>query len=152
MTATDVHGPVDFVLLKFQANRMEGKAAEELARLVDAGTIRLFDILFVAKDAEGEVFGLDLAAEAMAASGFDDLAGARSGLLSDDDMREAGQALQPGTVAALIVYENTWAIPFVAAAREAGGELVAGARIPAADVMATLDELEQDSRPLQATT
>jgi hypothetical protein len=152
MTATDVHGPVDFVLLEFQANRMEGKAAEELARLVDAGTIRLFDILFVAKDAAGEVFGLDLAAEAMAASGFDDLAGARSGLLSDDDMREAGQALQPGTVAALIVYENTWAIPFVAAAREAGGELVAGARIPAADVMATLDELEQDSRPLQATT
>jgi hypothetical protein len=152
MTATDVHGPVDFVLLEFQANRMEGKAAEELARLVDAGTIRLFDILFVAKDAEGEVFGLDLAAEAMAASGFDDLAGARAGLLSDDDMREAGQALQPGTVAALIVYENTWAIPFVAAAREAGGELVAGARIPAADVMATLDELEQDSRPLHATT
>jgi hypothetical protein len=152
MTATDVHGPVDFVLLEFQANRMEGKAAEELARLVDAGTIRLFDILFVAKDAAGEVFGLDLAAEAMAASGFEDLAGARSGLLSDDDMHEAGRALQPGTVAALIVYENTWAIPFVAAAREAGGELVAAARIPAEDVMATLDELEQDSRPLQATT
>ena len=125
MTATDVHGPVDFVLLEFQADRMQGKAAEELIRLVDAGTIRLFDILFVGKDSTGDVYALDLAAEALADAGFGDLAGARSGLLSDDDVQEAGKALEPGTVAALIVYENTWAIPFVAAAREAGGELVA---------------------------
>jgi uncharacterized membrane protein len=151
MTATRVHGPVDFVLLEFQADRMEGRAAVELLRLVDAGTIALYDILFVAKDAEGEVMALDLAAEVLAGDGFADLAGAHTGLLSDDDMQEAGQALQPGTVAVLVVYENTWAIPFVAAAREAGGELVAAARIPADDVMATLDSLEQDS-PLQATT
>jgi hypothetical protein len=150
MTATDVHGPIDFVLLEFQADRMQGKAAEELIRLVDAGTIRLFDILFVGKNAEGEVFALDLAAEALADAGFTDLAGAQSGLLSDADMQEAGSALQAGTVAALIVYENTWAIPFVAAAREAGGELVAAARIPAEDVMATLDALEQAA--LQSTT
>jgi hypothetical protein len=151
MTERDVHGPVDFVLLEFQADRMEGRAAVELLRLVDAGTIALYDVLFVAKNAEGEVFALDLAAEVLAGEGFTDLAGARTGLLSDDDMQEAGQALQPGTVAALVVYENTWAIPFVAAAREAGGELVAAARIPADDVMAMLDVLEQDS-PLQATT
>jgi hypothetical protein len=151
MTATRVHGPVDFVLLEFQADRMEGRAAVELLRLVDAGTIALYDVLFVAKNAEGEVIALDLAAEVLAGDGFADLAGAHTGLLSDDDMQEAGQALQPGTVAVLVVYENTWAIPFVAAAREAGGELVAAARIPADDVMATLDSLEQDS-PLQATT
>jgi hypothetical protein len=150
MTATDVHGPVDFVLLEFQAPKMKGKAAEELLRLVEAGTIRLFDILFVGKDESGEVFALDLAAEALAEAGFDDFAGAQSGLLSDDDMREAGRAMQPGSVAALVVYENTWAIPFVAAAREAGGELVAAARIPAEDVMATLDALEQIA--LQTTT
>ena len=66
MTATDVHGPVDFVLLEFEADRMKGKAADELIRLVDAGTIRLFDILFIGKDSTGEVFVLDLAAEALA--------------------------------------------------------------------------------------
>jgi len=151
MTTTDVHGPVDFLLLEFQADRMRGKAAEEIVRLIDAGTIRLFDILFVGKSDDGDVYALDLAAEALAEAGFADLAGARSGLLSNDDVQEAGQALQPGTVAALIVYENTWAIPFVAAAREAGGELVAGARIPAEDVMAALDALEQDTEPLQPT-
>ena len=150
-TAADVHGPVDFVLLEFQTDRMKGKAAEELIRLVDAGTIRLFDILFVGKDAAGDVFALDLAAEALADAGFGDLAGARSGLLSDEDVQEAGKALESGTVAALIVYENTWAIPFVAAAREAGGELVAGARISATDVMATLDALERDF-PLESNT
>jgi len=152
MTTADVHGPVDFVLMEFQADRMEGKAAQELIRLVDAGIIRLFDILFVAKNAEGQVFALDLAEEAVAAAGFGDLAGAQSGLLSEEDVQEAGSALQPGTVAALVIYENTWAIPFVAAAREAGGELVAGARIPAQDVMAILDALDQESPSLQSTS
>jgi hypothetical protein len=152
MTAADVHGPVDFVLLEFEADRMTGKAAEELVRLVDAGTIRLFDILFIAKDSTGGVFVLDLAAEALAGSGFIDLAGAQSGLMSAEDIQVAGEVMRPGTVAALIVFENTWAIPFVAAARESGGEMVATQRISAEDVMATLDVLERDSQPLQAST
>jgi hypothetical protein len=63
--------------------------------------------------------------------------------LSEDDIAEAGGALEPGKLAVLIVYENTWAIPFVAAAMESGGELIAGARIPAQDVMDVLDALEQ---------
>jgi hypothetical protein len=152
MTAAEVHGPVDFVLLEFEAARMTGKAAEELVRLVEAGTIRLFDVLFVSKDDNGEVFVLDLAAEALAGSGFLDFAGAQSGLLSEEDIELAGAVLRPGTVAALIVFENTWAIPFVAAARESGGEMVATQRVSADDVMATLDALERMSQPLQATT
>jgi hypothetical protein len=152
MTAADVSGPVDFVLLEFQADRMKGRAAEELVKLVDDGIISLFDVMFVGKTADGEVYGLDLAAEALAEAGFGDLVGARSGLLGDEDMAEAAQALEPGTVAAMIVYENTWARPFVAAAREAGGELVAGARIPAADVMAALDAMDQAAEPLQPTS
>lgn len=142
MPETDVHGPIDFVLLEFQSDRMRGRAAEEMLRLVDSGTIRLYDVLFLGKSEEGEVYALDLADVAAQEAGFDTLAGARSGLLQSDDLAEAGAALEPGRVAALIVYENTWAIPFVAAARDAGGELVAAARIPAADVMAALDRLD----------
>ena len=77
--------------------------------------------------------------------GFADLAWVRSGLLTEDDMREAAGSMQPGTLAVLIVYENTWAVPFVAAARNAGGELIAGARIPAQDVMDALDALEANA-------
>jgi uncharacterized protein (DUF433 family) len=77
--------------------------------------------------------------------GFAALASVRSGLLGDDEIAEAASAMEPGTVAALIVYENLWAIPFIAAAREAGGDVIASARIPAEDVMAALDSLESDS-------
>lgn len=153
MTQVDVHGPIDFVLLEFTGNRLTGRAAEELLRLADNGTIRLFDVLFVGKSPDGEVYALDMAAEALAeAAGVRRLAGARSGLLGDDEISEAAQAMQPGSLAVLIVYENAWAIPFVAAAREAGGELVAGLRIPAEDVMAALDVLDQTNEPLQPTT
>ena len=152
MTAADVSGPVDFLLLEFQTDRMTGRAAQEVLRLVDDGIISLLDVMFVGKTAEGETYALDLAAEALAEAGFGDLAGARSGMLGDEDMAEAAQALEPGKVAVLIVYENTWARPFVAAAREAGAELVAGARIPAEDVMAALDALEAAGDPLQPTS
>lgn len=74
--------------------------------------------------------------------GFSYFSGARSGLLGDDDVAEAAGALEPNTVAALIVYENTWAVPFVAAARKNGGEVVASMRIPAGDIMDALDALE----------
>ncbi|HET6653311.1 MAG TPA: DUF6325 family protein [Nocardioides sp.] len=150
MTEADVHGPVDFVLLEFREDRLTGRAADELLRLVDDGVIRLFDVAFVGKTADGEIYAVDLAAEALAEQlGLNAFAGARSGLLADDDVREAAQVMEPGTLAALIVYENSWAIPFIAAARESGAELVASARIPAADVMAALDALEQAAEPLQ---
>jgi uncharacterized membrane protein len=148
MTEADVHGPVDFVLLEFTGNRLTGKAAKEVLRLVDTGIIRLYDVLFIGKGANGDVHALDLASElAEDADDFRELTGARSGLLNDDDMREAAEAMQPGTLAVLIIYENIWAIRFIAAAREAGGELVAAARIPGTDVMAALDSLEET--PLQ---
>ena len=76
---------------------------------------------------------------------FSSFAGARSGLLGDDDVAQAGEVMEPGTIAVLIVYENTWAIPFVAAARRAGGEMVATTRIPAQDVMEALDALDATS-------
>lgn len=152
MTDVAVHGPVDFALIEFSADRVTGRAATELLELVDRGIIRVYDILFLAKDEDGTIRALDLLDPEMGlAGGFVELAWARTGMLSDDDVDEASNALTPGTLAVLLVYENLWAVPFVAAAREAGGELVAGARIPAQDVMDALDRLEQDE-PATATS
>ena len=143
MPAADVHGPIDYVLLEFTGNRLTGRAAEELVSLVDRGIVHVYDVMVVGKDANGSVYVVDLAASSGQAGGFAALDGARSGILGEDDaLREVAGAMQPGTLAALIVYENTWAIPFVAAALEAGGQLLAGGRIPAQDVMEVLDALE----------
>ena len=154
MTEATVHGPVDFVLLEFRENRLTGRAAEELLDLVERGVITLYDVMVVGKRADGGLYAVDLAAEAAAGSGsFTDLAWARSGLLGDDDIREAAQAMEPGTLGVLIVYENTWAAPFVAAAMEAGGQLVAGARIPAPELMAAIEAMDarEMRQPAEAT-
>jgi hypothetical protein len=142
MSRADVHGPIDFVLIEFQGDRLTGRAAQAMLELVDKGTVTLYDVMVVGKTDDGVVYALDLAEGVDQAGDFADLAWVRSGLLTEDDMRAAGESMQPGTLAALIVYENTWAVPFVAAAMEAGGELIAGSRIPATDVMAALDALE----------
>jgi len=143
MSATAVHGPIDFVLIEFAADRVTGAAAEALMDLVERGVVRVYDLLVIRKDDDGTFSGVeisDLAADQV--GGFNAFAGARSGLLDDDDLRQAADAMKPGTIAALVVYENAWAVPFVAAARDAGGQLIASARIPAQDVMDALDALE----------
>jgi uncharacterized protein DUF6325 len=142
MPDTEVHGPIDYVLLEFTGNKLTGRAAEELVNLVERGIVHVYDVMLVGKDANGSTYLVDLAEGAGPAGGFADLAGARSGILAEDDLLEVAGAMQPGTLAALIVYENTWAIPFVAAALESGGQLIAGGRIPAEDVMEALDALE----------
>jgi hypothetical protein len=142
-TTNDAHGPIDFVLLEFPNERTDGSAAQALLDLVEAGTIRLLDLVIARKESDGtvEVIDIDGAGDVTA---FVQFAGARSGLLGDDDIQEAGTALSPGTTAALIVFENAWAAPFVAAARENGGEMIASMRIPAQDVMDALDALESE--------
>src|SRR3954471_24474834 len=143
MTEAEVRGPVDYVLLEFHDDHLTGRAASAVLDLVDRGIVALYDVVVVGKDQQGAVYSLDLAeAEASVVGDFASLAGAHSGLLDDDDLAAAAAEMEPGTLAVLIVYENLWAIPFVAAALEAGGELVASARIPATDVMAALDALE----------
>jgi Family of unknown function (DUF6325) len=137
----DVHGPIDFVLLEFPQERLTGEAGRALMELVETGTIRVYDLMVISKNRDGRVAALELT-DPGGVDGFTYFAGARSGLLGDDDLEEAGSVMEPGTVAALVVYENTWAIPFVAAARNSGGALIASARIPATDVMAALEALE----------
>ena len=146
MTSTEsetVYGPIDFLLLEGRAENMTGEAAAALLDLVERGIIRIYDLLVVRKEADGSFSGVelkDLSQDGL--GGFAAFAGARSGLLGDDDVAEAADALETGTVGVLIVYENTWAIPFVAAARKAGAQAVASTRIPADVVMAVLDELD----------
>ncbi len=135
----DVHGPIDFLLLEFDGAKMTGGAAGALLDLVQLGTIRLYDLLVIRKEVDGSVVALDVAQLPV---GFAAFAGARSGLLSADDIVEAGQAMTPGTSAALLVYENAWAIPFIAAALAEDAQVVASARIPATTVMEVLDELD----------
>lgn len=143
MSEMDVHGPIDFVLIEFPGDRLTGAAADALLDLVERGIVRVYDLLVIRKAEDGSFSGIaidDLSADEV--GGFTAFAGARSGLLGDDDARQAADAMKPGTVAALVVYENSWAVPFVAAARDAGGQVVASARIPAQDVMDALDALE----------
>ncbi|HSK96048.1 MAG TPA: DUF6325 family protein [Euzebyales bacterium] len=143
MSDVDVHGPIDYLVLEFPGDRLTGRAAEALFDLVDRGIVRVYDQLVIRKDDDGAVSGIeinDLSADEL--GGFTAFAGARSGLLGGEDLELAADVMKPGTVAALLIYENTWAIPFVAAARASGGQVVASARVPAQDVMDALDAVE----------
>jgi len=122
---------------------MTGEGLPLLADLVDRGIIRILDLVFVKKELDGSVAGLAIAD--FDADGDLDLAvfeGASSGILGQDDIDEAGGALEPGNSAVVLVYENTWAAPLAAAVRRGGGQLVAGGRIPVEAVIAALDETE----------
>ncbi len=141
-TETDAHGPVDFLLLEFPRQGLTGEVSAALRDLVEQGTVRLYDVTVISKDRDGTVEVLELSDPASGVGGLSLFAGARSGLISDEDMEEAAGAMAPDTVAALLVYENSWAIPFVAAARGSGGEVIASQRIPATDVAEALDALE----------
>jgi uncharacterized membrane protein len=138
-------GPIDYVLIEWPGRQPNGEAAPHLVDLVDRGLIRILDLAFVAKDEDGAVAGIELADLGGGAAEFEVFAGASSGLLSDDDLGEAAAALEPGTSAALLVFENAWAAPFVAAVRRSGGQLVASGRIPVEDVLAALDAAEANA-------
>jgi Family of unknown function (DUF6325) len=112
---------------------------------VENGVVRVYDLMVISKGQDGSIEVLELGESPTGAGSFAFFAGARSGLLGDDDAQEAAGVMEPNTVAALIVYENSWAIPFVAAARSEGGELIASARIPATEVMAALDTVESST-------
>jgi Family of unknown function (DUF6325) len=141
----DEMGPIDYVVLEWPGRQPSGEAVPHLVDLVDRGLLRIIDLAFVTKDADGAVAGLELSELGEQVGEFALFAGASSGLLSDDDLSEAANALEPGTSAAVLVYENRWAAPFAAAIRRSGGELVASGRIPIEDLEAALDAAEQTS-------
>ena len=138
-------GPIDYILVEWPGRQPNGEVAPHLVDLVDRGLIRILDLAFVTKDESGAVAGLEIADLGDGAAELEVFEGASSGLISDDDLGEAANALEPGTSAALLLFENTWAAPFVAAVRRSGGQLVASGRIPADDILAALDAAEANA-------
>lgn len=142
MDGADIEmGPVDYILVEWPGRQPTGEALPHLVDLVDRGLIRILDLTFIAKGEDGSVAAIEIAdlGDVAEIAVFE---GASSGLIHEDDVNQAGDALQPGTSAALLVYENTWAAPFASAVRRSGGELVASGRIPVEDILAALDAAE----------
>jgi hypothetical protein len=140
--ALDEMGPIDYVVIEWPGKQPSGEAAPLLIDLVDRGIIRVLDLVFIRKDDDGGVAGVEFAEVAGQVPELEVLDGASSGLIADDDVAAAGEALEPGTSAAVLVYENTWAGPFAAAVRRGGGQLVANGRIPVQGLLAALDAAE----------
>jgi uncharacterized membrane protein len=134
-------GPVDLLVVEFPGNQFKGEIAPALRDLVTEGTVRVLDLLFVYKDADGEVGSVELAGLGPDLQpAFADLDGQLGGgLLDAEDVAQVGANLQPNSSAALIVWENTWAGRFVTAMENAGARVVDQARIPAEAVRATLE-------------
>jgi hypothetical protein len=137
-------GPIDVVVIAYPAGSpMTGDAVPLLVDLVDRGIIRVLDALFIIKNEDGTLSGFD--ATNLGDKDVGDFAvfeGASSGLLGDEDAAQAAEAIEPGSAAVMIVYENRWAAPFVAAVRRNGGVPLAFERIPAQDVIDALDALD----------
>jgi hypothetical protein len=139
----DELGPIDYIVVEFPENKMTGEGLPILVDLVDRGIIRLIDLVFFTKGADGSVALVEIAD--FDGDGSLDLAifeGASSGVVDEGDVREAAAAVENGSSAALLVYENRWAAPFAAAVRRGGGQLVAFGRIPTQELLATLDSLD----------
>ncbi|MFF4547816.1 DUF6325 family protein [Streptomyces sp. NPDC001435] len=146
MNDVEEMGPVDYLVIEFPGNRMTGEAFALLVDLVERGIVRILDLTFVRKDSDGSVTGLELQdlGDEVDLSVF---AGASSGLLDQGDIEEAGNALEPGNSAAVLVYENVWAAPLAGALRRSGAQLVAGGRIPVQALLASLDAVEGTTPP-----
>jgi hypothetical protein len=122
-------GPVEYIVVGFPGNKFNGEIAPALADLINSKTIRVLDLVFISKDADGNVtaFEFDQLDELAA---FGDLDGEVGGLIGPEDIDYAAEALEPNTSAGLLLWEDTWATPLVEAMRNSGGVLLEGARIP----------------------
>ena len=139
---TDVNelGPVDYLVVEFPpgAQNFNGEMAAELVRLSDAGTIRVLDLLILQKAADGSVEAYEID-ETEAADEIRALETHVSEILAADDVEHLAAAMDPGSVAGVLVWENTWAAPFASAARRAGGQLIATGRIPIQAIAASIE-------------
>jgi hypothetical protein len=136
-------GPISYLIVEFPGNRMTGDGLAALVDLVDRGVIRTLDLRFVTCGDDGSVTAMELAD--LDADGAFDLAvfdGASSGMLDQSDLDDAASALEPGSSAGILIFENRWAIDFVAGLRRGGAELVAAGYIPLDAIAASLDATE----------
>ena len=122
-------GPVEYLILGFPGNNFTGQIVPELAKLLDSGLVRIIDLTFITKDADGvvDVVEYDAVEELAGFAGLDAEVG---GILTGEDIAHAALSLQPNTSAALLIWEDTWATPFAEAVRNANGVILEGARVP----------------------
>ena len=140
----DELGPVDYLVVEFPAgeSNFTGEMVKELLALVDAGTIRVIDVVILTKDADGSV-------DAMELSDVDELGPLQAletelaELLAAEDVAHLAAAMDPGSTAGVLIWENLWAAPFAAAARRSGGQLIANGRIPIQAIIASIEADEQ---------
>jgi hypothetical protein len=132
--------PVDFVIVEFPAGSQNftGEAAEELVALVEAGSIRVIDILILTKNDDGSVDVLEIS-DLDDLGPFQALQAELAEFLAEDDIEHLAAAMDPGSVAGVLVYENLWAAPFASAVRRSGGQLIANGRIPAQAILAAIE-------------
>ena len=139
-------GPVEYMIVAFPGNRLKGEIVPALAGLIEAGTLRIIDLAFVMKDADGVVVTAemgDLDSEVFKA--FDALSPETMGLLNQDDLAAAGEELEPNSSAALLVWEDVWATKLRDAILNAGGELLDLERVPYEVVNAAVEFAEQNA-------
>jgi len=136
-------GPIDYLVIEFPGSRMRGEGLPLLVDLVDRGIIRILDLLFIRKLPDGSVVRLEISN--LGTDGQRDMSvfeGASSGLLDQEDIDAAAAAIEPGSTAGLIIYENRWAAPLATALRRGGAQMVASGRIPIQALLAAVDAAE----------
>jgi hypothetical protein len=137
-------GPVDFLVVEFPLGEADftGDALLELKSLVDKGDIRILDLIFMQKNADGSIEAYEAADYEGDVDALRALNVLALELLAEEDVEAIAEALEADTVAAVLVWENTWAAPFASAVRRAGGQLVANGRIPVQGILAALEAYE----------
>ncbi|HTY71660.1 MAG TPA: DUF6325 family protein [Actinomycetes bacterium] len=146
MAEVPVTGAVEVAVVDFPGSRFNGRIAPALGSLVESGIVRVIDLAFVSRDADGTVDAFELGelGEGDDARAFLDVEGAAGGLLSVEDLAKVGQLLDPGSSAVVIVWENVWARPLVTAIEDAGGRLLLHDRIDAGSVQRALEAIEAE--------
>jgi hypothetical protein len=139
-TPLDELGPVDYVIIEFPAgaSNFTGEMAKELLALVDAGTIRVIDILILTKNEDGSVEAIELS-DVPELGELQALEAELAELLAEEDVIHLAAAMDPGSTAGVLIYENIWAAPFASAARRSGGQLIANGRIPIQAIIASIE-------------
>ena len=142
----DELGPVDYLIVEFPAGKQNftGEGADELLRLHDAGIIRIMDILILQKDEDGVVEAMELS-DVPELGELGRLETELAQTLAEEDVENLAAAMEPGSVAAALVYENLWEAPFASAMRRAGGQLIANGRIPIQALIAAVEADEAEA-------
>ncbi len=139
-TPLDQLGPVDYVVVEFpaDASNFTGEMANELVKLVNSGTIRLIDVLILTKNEDGTVDAMELS-DIEELGELQTLEAQLAELLAEDDVEHLANAMEPGSTAGVLIWENLWAAPFASAARRSGGQLIATGRIPIQAIIASIE-------------